>query len=442
MPRQIIPGGEWFIGAGLGLFVHWDHASAQGIEIGWPIVGKSIIPGATGVEDAVTAEQYHSSAPGFNPTEWDARALAAVARQAGASYVVFTARHHGGHSMWHTRASDYSIENTPFGRDIVREYVEAVRAEGLRVGLYYSLSDWHHPDYPAFMDSDRPYPREHHPEAGWLENVGLPVQADRHRRPSPEQWESYLHYVRSQLSELLTEYGPIDLLWFDGDWERSAEEWDSAGLRELIKGLQPHVIINERLPGQGDYYTPEQSMPAFPPDTPWEMCLTIGDMWGWRPTDTNNKSVVSLLTSLVEAVALGGNLLLNTGIRGDGSLNPDHVTVFRQIGAWMAAHGESVKGVVPVERARSWAPMTARSDSVYVHLITRPIGELVVRGLAVDRIRRVSLLATEATLDYSVRLDVHHRPAPGEEKTGELRVSLPDSPPGVLDVVHIELDPT
>lgn len=440
MTRDSIPGGEWFTGAGLGLFVHWDHASQQGIEIGWPIVGRSIIPGRTEAEDTVTAEQYHSSAPGFDPTEWDAQALARLAVDAGASYVVFTARHHGGHSMWHTRASDYSIEHSTFGRDIVREYVDAVRAEGLRVGLYYSLSDWHHPDYPAFLDSDRPYPREHHPEAGWPENAGLPIQTERHRRPSPEQWQRYLTYVRAQLTELLTEYGEIDLLWFDGDWERSADEWDSAGLRDLIKNLQPNVIINERLPGQGDYFTPEQSMPVTAPQMPWEMCLTIGEMWGWRPADTKNKSAVSLVTSLIEVVGLGGNLLLNTGIRGDGSLNPDHVERLRRIGEWMTIHGDAVRGAAPAEHARAFAPITTNGDAAFVHLVARPVDELIVRGLPVERIRRVSVMADDSELDYSVKLEVHHRPKPGEERTGELRVAVPASVDELVDVVRIDFE--
>ena len=278
-----LPGGEWFIGAGFGLFVHWDHASQQGIEISWPLVGRSIIPGSDAVEDTVSVEQYQSTAATFDPVEWDAVALARLAKRAGARYVVFTARHHAGYSMFHTEHSDFGIEHSPFGRDITREFVEAIRAEGIRVGIYYSLPDWNHPDYPAFEMSDRPYALEHWPSAGDPDYAGTPVADDRHRRPSPEQWAGSRSICAVSSREILTNYGTIDLLWFDGEWERSEAEWDSAGLRRLIKSLQPDVVINDRLLGQGDYKTPEQGFPVTAPTGPWELCMTIGQMWAWRP---------------------------------------------------------------------------------------------------------------------------------------------------------------
>jgi alpha-L-fucosidase len=437
--RATIQGGEWFTGAGLGMFIHWDHASAQGIDIGWPIVGEYVRPSYS--DERITPEQYHASAAAFDPQLWDADALISMAKDGGANYVVFTARHHGGHSMWHSKASDYSIEHTPFGRDIVREYLDAARRAGLRVGLYYSLSDWHHPDYPAIETSDLPYKKEHFPDALRSENAGLPIQTDRHRRSSPEQWSRYLDYVRAQLTELLTEYGDIDLLWFDGDWERSAEEWRSDELRALIKSLQPSVIINERLPEQGDYSTPEQSLPVEAPTGPWEMCLTIGHMWGWSPADTRNKSTVDLLTTLIEVVSRGGNLLLNTNIAGDGSLNDAHVERFAEIGEWMRVHGESVRGVAPAVGVDSRAPITVGDDVAYVHLTVRPVGDLVVRGVPVERVSRVSVMATDQPLDFRVAVEMYRPPEPGAERTGELRVSLPAPTGAPIDVIRIEFAP-
>src|ERR1017187_9885905 len=175
---------EWFKGAGLGLFVHWDHASQQGIEISWPLVGKSIVPGSPQVEDEVSIAEYQASAATFDPVRWDPAGLARLARSSGARYVVLTARHHAGFSMFHTKFSTFSIEGSPYRRDIVREFVEAVRAEGLRVGIYYSLSDWNHPDYPRFEETDKPYPR------------------GAYRRPSTTDWARYLEYIRGQLTEL------------------------------------------------------------------------------------------------------------------------------------------------------------------------------------------------------------------------------------------------
>ena len=169
----------WFVGAGFGVFVHWDHASQQGLEISWPLVGRSTIPGRLTAEDDVTVGQYQSTAASFSPVKWDARALARLVREAGATYAVFTARHHAGYSMFESAHSDFSIMQTVYGRDLTKEFVEAVRAEGIKVGLYYSLSDWHHPDYPEFTDSDRPYPGEREPEFSPLDT------ADRHRRSAP-----------------------------------------------------------------------------------------------------------------------------------------------------------------------------------------------------------------------------------------------------------------
>jgi alpha-L-fucosidase len=215
---------NWFKHAGLGLFVHWDHASQQGLELSWPLVGRWQWPGYDAIDmetDDVTPSQYYSSAATFDPVKWDAAGLARRARDLGAKYVVFTTKHAAGYSMFHTKHSDFSIEHSPFRRDVTRELVDAVRAEGLRVGIYYSLPDWHHPDYPAFTEADRPYRRD-----------GL-------RRSTPEQWGRYLRYVHDQLTELLTQYGQVDLLWFDGDWERTTQEWHADQIRLLAKSLQP-----------------------------------------------------------------------------------------------------------------------------------------------------------------------------------------------------------
>lgn len=433
-----LPGGEWFVGAGFGLFVHWDHASQQGIEISWPLVGRSIIPGVDVVEDAVTVAEYHASAATFDPTRWDAVALARLARDGGARYVVFTARHHGGYSMFHSDYTDFGVQHGPFGRDITREFVEAIRAEGIKVGIYFSLPDWHHPDYPAFRDEDRPYPEEHWPAAGLEENIGLPVREDRHRRASAEQWARYQTYLRGQLTEILTNYGTIDLLWFDGEWERNEQEWDTAGLRALIKGLQPDVVINERLLGQGDYKTPEQAFPLHAPDGPWELCLTIGDMWAWRPADTNNKSVRTLLATLIEVVSRGGNLLLNIGPRGDGSLNPVQVERLEGIGEWMRQHRESVIDVSPTTGVDFHGPTTARPGTLYLHLVSLPVEEVVVRGLPVRRVSRVRLLATGESLDYTVGFEVHELASRDAEPAGELRIAAPTPSGASIDVIAID----
>ena len=413
---------SWFSGAGLGLFVHWDHASQQGIETSWPLVGRGAIPGGE-VEDVVSIEQYQASAATFDPSRWDPQGLARLARECGARYVVLTARHHAGYSMFHTRQSSFSIESSPYGADIVRSLVEAVRAEGLKVGLYYSLPDWHHEDYPRFEESDRPY-----------------VQGD-HRRSSPEAWARYVEYLKGQLTELLTGYGAIDLLWFDGEWERTANEWHAKELGELVRALQPNAIINDRLPGQGDYVTPEQGLPEPLPAGPWELCLTMGKGWGWRTADSDWKSARQIARTLAEVAAHGGNLLLNVSPTGDGSLPEVQVERLHDLRGWVAAHGESVLGVQPAPPyVRFYGPVTRSGPKLYVHLVMRPTEKLSVRGVPVHRVRGVTLLDNGASLPYTTTVEIHAEQHDGDAALGELLIDAGEPSAALHDVVAIEFD--
>lgn len=411
----------WFREAGLGLFVHWDHTSQQGIEISWPLVDKSIIPGRTRAEAQVTADEYHSTAGTFNPTRWDARVLARLARLSGARYLIFTARHHAGYSMYHTKQDEHSIENSPYGKDITREVFDALRAEGVRVGLYYSLSDWHHPDYPAFTDADRPYAH------------------DENRRSSPEAWNRYLEYVKAQLRELLTGYGQIDLIWFDGEWERNMEEWRPKEIRDLVKSLQPDVVINDRLLGQGDYVTPEQSMPTSPLQQPWEMCLTIGESWAWRPDDVDFKPARQLAEYMVEVVSRGGNLLLGLAVKADGTLPAGQVSRIKSLGSWLASHGESLYGTEPGPATIEFhGPVTRRGNRLYLHLVMVPVERIVVRGLPVRRIADIRLLGSEESLSYSINIEVHQNET-DPDLTGEVIITFPGPTEALIDVVAIDL---
>lgn len=248
--------------------------------------------------------------------------------------------------MFHTKLSDFSIENSPFGRDIVREWVDAFRDEGLRIGLYFSLIDWHHPDYPAFTDAHRPY-----------NFANLP-------RPTPEQWGRYLEFMFGQVRELLTNYGRIDLFWFDGQWERTPEQWRAAALAAMIRELQPEIVINDRLPG-GDYDTPEQFVPAQPPARPWEVCLTMNESWGYNPDDPDYKSPRRLVQTLCEIAGKGGRLLLNVGPRGDGTLATEQLERVHEAGAWMRRNGESIVGTTTgLEPWQFWADHSKKRCAV------------------------------------------------------------------------------
>jgi alpha-L-fucosidase len=401
--------GTWFDTAGLGMFIHWDHASQQGLEISWPLVGGGDI-----LEHAqdVTPEQYHSSAATFDPQAWDAPALARLAKQTGVQYAVLTTKHHNGFSMWHTKLSDHSIEHTPFGRDIVREFADAMRAEGIRVGFYYSLCDWHHPDYPAFTMEHRPY------QLG----VSPPM-------PPDEQWASFLEFMFGQLRELLTDYGKVDVVWFDGGWERRASQWRSSELETMLRELQPGLLINDRLPRVGDYETPEQFVPPTPPARKWETCMTMNESWSYNPDDHDYKSPRSLVHTLCEVTGRGGNLLLNVSPRGDGSLPPEQVERLEHVGAWVRRNGEAVLGTeAGLASWQHYGPSTKHGARTYVHLLAKPYESVTVRGVKVKQVERVTELASGRELAFTRRTGIIEGFGPDPE--GEITITVPSD---VLD---------
>ena len=206
------PETTWFDDARFGLFIHWDHASQRGWELSWPLVGGVFsLPYC----QSVSVDDYHALAVTFDPTAWNPAELATRAKAAGMRYMVFTTRHHSGFAMYDSNVSNHTVMHTPSGRDLTRETVDAFRAEGLRIGLYYSLSDWFHPDYPAFTEEMKPY-----------------VFGTSPALPSEEQAERFRSYLLAQLEELMTGYGLIDVVWFDGGWERPAEWWHPRGDRD------------------------------------------------------------------------------------------------------------------------------------------------------------------------------------------------------------------
>ena len=378
-----MPDDEWFRAARFGMFVHWGHVSQQGLELSWPLVGGT--PALPFSVPGVPVDDYQASAATFAPdpkapTDWAARA-----KRAGMRYAVFTTKHHDGYAMWPSKHSDFA---SPV--DLVGAFVAACREHDLRVGLYHSLSDWHHPDYPAWTDDDRPY-------------------AYSPRRSSPEAWARYLDVLFGQVEELLTNYGPIDVLWFDGGWERSPREWRSDDLRRRIAELAPSCLVNERLPGHGDFETPEQFVPASPPDGPWETCMTMNATWGYCPADTGYKSARELVHTLCEVAGRGGNLLLNVSPKGDGSLPSEQTERLDAVAAWMARSRESIVDTVPGLEPWQWyGPSTQSADGsrIYAHLLGRPFDTVTLRGLPVRRVRSVRELATGRDLTFRTRCTV------------------------------------
>ena len=406
------PPAAWFQEARFGLFVHWGHYAQHGWEASWPLVGGTP---ALPLCPNVPVGAYHVSARSFSPRRGAAQEWLGLARRAGMRYAVLTAKHHDGFALFATKHSDFCVANGPYRGDLVREFVDATREAGLRVGLYFSLCDWHHPDYPAFSEADKPYGAR-----------GLP-------RPTPEQWRRYLEFLFGQIRELLVNYGTIDLLWFDGGWEHGSDEWRARELEELIRELQPGIVLNDRLPGVGDYATPEQIVPAKPLPGPWESCLTMNESWGWVPHDTDYKSARELVHTLCETASRGGNLLLNVSPRGDGSLPPEQVERLEGIARWMEHCAESIVGTKPgLEPWQFHGPSTRRGERIFLHLLTRPYDEVVVRGIPVARVRAVRQLATGTDLEHRARVSALDRAIRNPDPVGELRIRVPE---GLVDAI-------
>jgi alpha-L-fucosidase len=294
--------------------------------------------------------------------------------------VVLTTKHHDGFCLWDSALTDYSTAHT-IGRDLVREYVDALREVGLRVGLYHSLLDWHHPDYTL----DRWHPLRQRPDAAALF--------------AGRDWGRYLDYLYGQVTELLTNYGPIDYLFFDftnpapdpatGLPGRGPADWHSEDLLALCRRLQPHMVVNDRLGIPGDLITPELHQPSQAPigadGAPllWESCVTIGGTWAYNRDDDNFKPPDQLIRALVGAVSMNGNLLLNIGPDGRGAIRAEEADRFRAIGRWLDVHREAVVGAGPAGLTPApGATYTRRGDRLYVALEPWPLGRIELPGLA------------------------------------------------------------
>jgi len=395
----------WFDEARFGMFVHWSASSQHGVELSWPLVGGiAALPYGT----PMAVDDYYAGALDFCPQPGSPQRWMAAAKAAGMGYAVLTTRHHDGFALWPSKHTDFSIAATPYGGDLVAEYVDAARAEGLRVGFYLSLSDWHHPDYPPYDDNAVPY----------MAYLG--------RRSEPAAWDRYVEALFGQVEELLTNYGRIDIMWFDGQWERSVDEWHARELEALIRSLQPKIILTDRLPGAGDITTPEQNIPAAVPDGRWETCMTMNRTWGWCPADTEYKSGRDLVHTLCETAGKGGNLLLNVSPTGDGSLPAPQQERLEVVGAWMDRHADAIRGTTAgLEPWQFYGPSTRKGERIFLHLLWRPYETFAVRGIRLKRVRSVRHLLTGTDLDYTTRATAQEEIF-GTDPVGDLVIGLPE----------------
>ena len=320
---------RWWREARFGLFIHWGPVSLKGTEIGWSRGGER--RGRKG-RGPIPAEVYDTLYKQFNPTKFNAEEWVGIAKAAGMKYLVFTSKHHDGFSMFDSQLTDYKITNSPFGRDVVAELAKACHEGGLRLGFYYSPPDWHHPDYRT---------------AG-------------HAR--------YIKYLHGQLLELCTNYGKVDVIWFDGLGGK-ASDWDSPNLVKMIRRLQPHVLINNRAGLPGDFDTPEQRVGKFQIDRPWETCMTICRQWAWKPGDTM-KSLKQCLDTLIRCAGGGGNLLFNVGPMPTGEIEPRQVERLKEMGAWLQQYGQSIYATQGGPfRPGAWGASTRTGNTIYLHIL-------------------------------------------------------------------------
>ena len=364
---------EWFRDAKLGIFIHWGiYSQGVGSE-SW-----AFHDGDTTYE-AYMAQAATFTAANYHPDEW-ARLFA----EAGARYAVLTSKHHDGFALWDTQLSKLNAKDaSPAGRDLVGPFCEALRREGLKVGLYFSNLDWSHPDYASVLP-----PGASRSDATYKNRFGYPQGAE-----DPEAWKRFLVFHRGQLKELTGRYHP-DLIWFDGDWERTDEQWKFKELREQLNEWNPQGIVNGRIGKYGDYLTPEQYIPLVAPKSAWELCATVNDSWGFQKKDRNFKSVRQVVRMLAECSGMGGNLLLDVGPRSDGSIPEEEAAVLRGLGRWTHKNGEAIYGSVaglPGGYFYGATTLNKSRDTLYLICFDRPNGSVAVKGIRND-ILRVSVV--------------------------------------------------
>jgi alpha-L-fucosidase len=370
---------RWWHEAKFGMFIHWGLYSVLGRHE-W-----------VQEMEGISASEYAQVAKEFRPKPNAAREWAQLARRAGQRYMVMTTKHHEGFCLFDTKTTDFCAPRQGPGRDLVREYVEAARAEGLRVGFYYSLMDWHHPD-------------------------GARCERDEAAR------RRFVEYIHTHLRELLTNYGKVDILWYDVSWPLDAKGWESERMNEMVFKLQPDIIVNNRNKLAGDFSTPEQQITATEVGRAWESCMTMNDSWGYHRADDGWKMPKQIIRNLITCAHDGGNYLLNIGPKADGSVPLESATILGAVGRWTARNGESVYvGSQRCQPRRSRnGSFSRRGNTLYFHVHYWPGGDdLAFAGLQ--------------TRVKSARLLVNGRPVRFEQDEYRIRfrglpVRAPDTP--------------
>lgn len=385
---------KWFTDARFGMFIHWGLYAIPG-QGEWMM---SI--------NRMNTEEYENRYFNlFNPIDFNPKEWAKKAKEAGMEYVVLTAKHHDGFCLFDSKYTDYKVTNTPYGKDVIRQYVEAVRAEGLKVGLYYSLLDWHHKDYPKYDD------------------MFHPMRGNDKFKDEKVDFNNYLKYMHNQIEELVTNYGKIDILWFDFSYEgKRNEDWKATELITMVRSYQPDVLIDNRLEASGegfgsiiekepkiycgDFASPEQIIPPYGiknvegKNVPWELCTTMNNNWGYNPSDHMYKSSALIIRKLIECVSKGGNMILNVGPDARGNFPPESVSILKEISEWMNNNSESIKNCSYANIPKpEWGRYTQNGNILYAHVFEQSIGPLTLFGINKKNIESMVLLETGSIVE-------------------------------------------
>jgi alpha-L-fucosidase len=418
---------EWWTDARFGMFIHWG-LYAQAARHEW--VKK---------RERISDEDYQKYFVHFNPDLFDPANWAKKAKAAGMKYAVITSKHHEGFCMFESKFTDYNIMNTPYGRDILREWVDAFRTEGLGIGFYYSLIDWHHPEYTI----DRVHPQS----AG--------TQKEYDKLNEGRDMAVYREYLKNQVGEILTNYGKIDILWLDysfpGQFGKGREDWGSVELMKMVRELQPEIIVNDRADlkdywGGWDFTTPEQFKVQSWPEVdgekiPWETCQTFSGSWGYYRDEHTWKDNKQLLVLLIESVSKGGNLLLNVGPTARGTFDSRADEALVGMGEWMKYNSRSIYGCTqaPVEfEAPDHTLLTYNPETnrLYIHLLDYPLQNFLLRGFK-DKIKYAQFLHDASELRISAPYGHWVQQETGEK---DVNLALPVNKPSVeIPVIEIFL---
>ena len=347
---------KWWHDARFGMFIHWGLYSVVGRHE-WVME-----------DEAIPVAEYEQLAKRFTPKPNAARAWAKLARQAGQKYMVMTTKHHEGFCLFDTKLTNYCAPKQACGRDLVREFVEAAHAEGMHVGFYYSLMDWHHPD-------------------------GARCATDEAAR------RRFVDYIHGQVRELCSNYGKLDVLWYDVNWPLTPEGWESAKMNKMVRELQPGIIINNRSGLPEDFATPEQRIVAE--NRPWEACMTMNDSWGYQRADDAWKTPKTVVRNVITCARDGGNYLLNIGPKPDGSIPEESINILTETGKWMDRNGSAIYTAERCKVTRSnYASFTRKGNTLYMHVYFWPGDYVAISGLQA-KVKSAKLLATGKAVDFS-----------------------------------------